>query len=225
MEPWLHITFLMLVCTATFGFFFMGMHRRGVTYGRHFLWTTAYFFSVALFVAILYRERLGTLLQGDFLIPLSVFIGGMTVLGALHVLTPRILARPTSYLAQYPDRYYLDIDWKRFVSKSMDILAQQVIIILLVLLLSESGRSMGEVIPVFMLLFFLLHIPLIVSERGTWPSVLFAAIVFVFSITFPVLILMVPYGFVYTYLLHWTFYIVTALSFWIWYASHTRSYR
>lgn len=140
----------------------------------------------------------------------------------LHVFFPRFVRKPKEYFARYPDRYYLKIDLRRLVSKSMDIMAQQVFIVVLVLLLYEAGLSFYKLLVVFGILFALLHVPLIASERGAWPSWLFAGIVVLFSVIFPTLILTVPYGFIYTYMIHWSFYMSIAVIFWIAYAERMK---
>lgn len=214
--PLLNVVVCMLLCNATWGFFYMGMHRRGVDYVTGFLWTAGYFLFAAVFMSLIYWSRLVLVLQ-DFtaapLLVLGIFMAGQ---GLLYVYFPKYIPEPKKYFERYPDRYYLKIDWRRLISKSMDILAQQVFIVLLVLFLQDAGLSFYQTLAVFGVLFALLHVPLIANERGAWPSWLFAGIVVVFSVVFPILILTVHYGFVYNYMLHWLFYTTVAVSFWLW---------
>lgn len=121
---------------------------------------------------------------------------------------------PREYLQNYPNRYYLEVGWRRLISKSADIAAQQAFIIVLVVTLQGMGLAIYQVIAAFLVLFGLLHVPLVVIEWGRWPSWLFAGAVLAFSLAFPLLVLFVPYGFVYAYMLHWLFYMATASIFW-----------
>lgn len=201
----------------------MYMHRHGVDYTRHAAWTSIYFLSVAALMSAIFWPYIRSALQDFSAIPI-VMLGIFIVLQlAAYLCFPRYVPEPTEYLRQHPDRDYLKIDWRRLVSKSMDILAQQVFIVLLVLFLTDAGLSLTETILAFTILFALLHVPLIASEYPAWPAWLFGGIVVVFSILFPVLILNVPYGFIYTYMLHWTFYMITAATFWLWHANRSYS--
>lgn len=153
------------------------------------------------------------------LAPLIVLAVFTVVQLVFFIYVPWRLREPEEYLKAYPDRYYLKVDWRRLISKSADIAAQQVFIILLVIFLRDAGLSLFQMTVSFLFLFALLHVPLIVDEWGRWPSWLFAGAVVAFGISFPPLVLYVPYGFVYTYIIHWSFYILTALVFWIRYDS------
>ncbi len=205
----------MALCFAAFGGFRYFLHSRGIGYINHFLITTTYFVSFAVCTSFLFREQIERVLA-DFsavpLIVLTIFIAVQTV---LVILVPAYIRKPVEYLAAHSDRYYLDIHWRRLIAKSADILAQQVFIVLIILFLREAGLSLLQTIFAFTVLFGILHIPLIASERGAWPSWLFAAIVVMFSIAFPILILSVPYGFVYTFMIHWLYYTVLAVGFWL----------
>jgi len=213
----------MIMCNAAFGIFFIFLHRSGVNYIDHFLWTASYFLFIAIITSLLFWSYIVTALHGFTATPFIVLWIFMLAQVILYIHLPRYLREPKEYFEKYPDRYYLKIDWKRLISKSMDIVAQQVFIVLLVTFLKDAGLSLPEIIFSFTFLFALLHIPLIASEWGAWPSWLFGGIVIVFSIIFPILILKVQYGFIYNIIIHWLFYTVTAVIFWIWSAKQTNS--
>jgi hypothetical protein len=213
----LHTILLILLdlglCFATFGFFYLGMHRRGIGYVENFQLTTLYFLVVAFFTSYLFIDvlaRIPHLVTPTSLAVLSFFMLAQFVVTLS--LTWRI-GEPREYFLQFPDRYYLRIHWKRLISKSADIFAQQVFIVVLVMLLQDLGLSLFGITGSFFLLFALLHIPLISSEWGRWPAWLFGSIVVVFSILFPFMILRVPGGAVYNMIAHWLFYMITAIIF------------
>lgn len=214
MSPYLGILTCMTMCFATFGGFRFLLHARGIDYIQYFWITALYFFSAAAVTMLVFGSRMLEIARDFSWTPVVMLFFCMAALLAIHIVVPRLVAAPEAYFNTYPDRYYLRIDWRRFISKSADILAQQVFIILIVLFLRDAGLSLLQIPLVFFVLFGILHIPLIVSESGIWRWV-FSGIVVVFSFGFPVLILTVHYGFVYTYLLHWLFYIVMSLSFWL----------
>lgn len=215
MPQLIDIAITMALCFAAWGFFYAGMHRRfGVNYTRHFLLTTCYFLAVGACLLIGFWNYFVPVLSDFSPVPLVVLALFMAVQAFWYIYLPRHLREPTEYFERYPDRYFLKIEWRRLISKSADIFAQQIFIVLLVVLLRDEGLSLYQLWGAFGLLFMLLHVPLIASERGAWPSWLFAGIVIVFSFVFPTMILLVPYGFACNILLHWLFYTVTATVFW-----------
>lgn len=214
----LDVGFLMALCFAAWGFFYTVLFRRfQIDYTRRFGLTTLYYLAVGLLPLLAFWNYLKPLLIPISIDPLLVLAGFMLLQIGLSVFFARTLRHPNDYLEAYPDRYYLKLNWRRYISKSADIFAQQVIIILLVLLLERLGLSLLMLIIAFGTLFMLLHVPLIMSEWGAWPSALFASIVVVFSVLFPELILFVRYGFIYNIILHWAFYTITAATFWLQY--------
>jgi len=210
-----NIALCMTICFATWGIFYNVLYRRwGIDYTRQFWWTTAYFIGSAAVTSIIFWEHISRVLQNFTALPLMVLGIFMLFQLVLYVYIPKWLHEPKDYFEKYPDRYYLKIDWRRLISKSADIGAQQILIVLLVLFLQDAGLPLYQLVLWFFVLFVLLHVPLIASEWGRWPSGLFAGAVVAFSASFPLLILYVPYGFVYTFILHWLFYTLTGLVFW-----------
>jgi hypothetical protein len=207
----------MALCVATWGGFYHVLFRRfGLGYTKGFLITTAYFLVSAGVVSVIFWDTLKRVLVDVDALPLVVLGVFMLAQLALYVYIPQRLARPATYLTEHPDRYYLDISWRRLVSKSADIVAQQIYIVLMVLFLQELGLTLYATIVWFGVLFALLHAGLVIAEWGRWPALLFGSAVLGFSLVFPVLILLVPYGFVYNIMLHWLFYTITATTFWVW---------
>ena len=122
---------------------------------------------------------------------------------------------PKEYFEEYPQRQYLKIDLRRLFSKSIDILSQQVAVVLLVMFLGDAGLNLNQIILIFAVIFGLVHAPLIIIERGTWPSWYFTIFSILSAVVFPTLILKVQYGFVNSYIIHLVFYTLTATGFWI----------
>lgn len=214
-EQLVNIALCMTLCFATWGIFYNVLHRKlGINYTEHFWWTTFYFLSAGALVVLIFWRQASKMLQAEAPVPLIVLSVFMAALLAWSLYFPRRVREPIDYFETYPDRYYLKISWRRVVAKSADIAAQQFFITLLVLFLRDAGLPLYQILLWFLFLFSLLHIPLILSEWGRWPAALFAGAVVLFSFTFPFLILYVPYGFVYTFIVHWLFYTLTASVFW-----------
>jgi hypothetical protein len=217
------ITATMALCFAAWGFFYAGLHRRwGINYTNYFLITTTYFLAVGAVLLIGFWSYFVPVLENVSSVPLVTLCIFMFLQVLVCIYIPKYVREPKEYFERYPDRYFLKIGWRRLIAKSADIVAQQVFIILLVVLLKDEGLSLLELYLVFGVLFMLLHVPLIASEKGSWVSWLFVGIVIAFSIIFPTFILFVPYGFIYNIELHWFFYTGTAVVFWLTYDSSVR---
>jgi hypothetical protein len=210
-----NILVCLLLCASMFGVFQFLLRRRGVDYQNYFLLTTGYFLTAGILTAILFWKYMTPNTVGNPVLPIALLVLYTALQTCWYLYFPLYVPRPQAYLALHPNRYYLDIHWKRLVSKSADIGAQQVFVILLVILLKSLGLGLPQTILAFGVLFGILHIPLLMVEYRRWPSLLFGAAVVVFSIIFPIMILTVPYGFVYNYLLHSFFYAATASTFWL----------
>jgi len=65
----------------------------------------------------------------------------------------------------------------------------------------------------FAVLFGAAHIPSIFFESRTW-GIFFASFSVLSALIFPALILLVPYGFIYAFIIHFLFYIIAGVSFW-----------
>lgn len=221
-EQLLNIVACTTIWAVSWGVFFLFLYNKRISYTRNFLLTATYFLSIAIITSIVFRDYIFRVIQGFTATPVIV-LGVFTLCHVvLYMYLPGHLQEPKEYFEKYPNRQYLKIDKRMLASKSADILAQQIFIVLLVVFLKDAGLTFDQVVIGFGTIFGLLHIPLIVSERGAWPSWHFAAIVILFSIIFPTLILKVQYGFVYTYIIHWLFYITTAVGFWIWHRERQR---
>ena len=206
-----------LLWILSWSVFLLFLHKKGVDYIRRFLWTATYFLSVAVVTSLVFIDHIARILQNFTVTPLIVLGVVALVHIILYTYLPKYLQKPEDYFKKYPKRQYLTLDRKRLVSKSMDILSQQIVVILLVIFLQDAGLTLYQIIFAFAVIFGLVHAPLILVERGAWPAWYFAVFSIFSAVIFPVLILKVQYGFIYSYIVHWVFYTFTAVGFWIWY--------
>jgi len=214
--PVISIVLVMGLCYEAWGSFYFFFLRRGKDFGRNWISLFVYFACVGAILTAIFWQNIAPLVRDFSIVPCVVLAIFMLVQLLVHVRVPEALIEPHEYFERHPMRQYLRLGWRRLVSKSADIAAQQVFIVLLVVFLKEEGLPLTRIVLGFTLLFGFLHMPLIASERGRWPSWLFLGAVVLFGVTFPPLILFVPYGFVYTFMLHWMFYTGSALVFWLW---------
>lgn len=217
MEQLSNISLWALMLGVFWGIFFLFIYKQ-VDYIRHFGLTALYFFGVALATSLVFWGHLASVLANVAVLPLVVFF--VVALGhvALYFYLPRYLPEPTAYLKQYPRRTFLTLDHRRLVSKAADLLAQQVFVVLLALFLRDAGLTLLQIVIAFAVIFGGVHLPLIIIDQGAWPAWYFAGFAVLSGIVFPVLVLKIAYGFVYSYIVHWLFYTLTAVGFWVWYA-------
>ena len=204
------------LCYGAWGFFHGFLHKRGVTFESGYVWTSSYFLGVAAVLAAIFWSSLGPVVSNYELTPLLVLTVVLCAVLLIQLQLPKYVQEPRNYFEVHPNRYYLKLGWRRFVSKTVEIAAQQVFIVVLVVLLRDLGLRLPELIIIFGMLFFFLHIPLLTIERGRWPMWAFLGAVIGFSIIFPYFILYVPYGFAYNIAIHWLFYSFMAVTFWMW---------
>lgn len=201
---------------TSWGFFFLYIYKH-VDYIKHFIWTAVYFFVTAVITSFVFKDHLVRVLWDFTAIPLLILVGVVVVHVALYLYLPGHLQEPKEYFQRYPKRSFLTLDRRRLVSKPMDILAQQVFVTLLVLFLQDGGLTLGQTIIAFAVIFGAVHTPLIFIEHGAWPSWYFTIFAILSAVIFPILIVKVKYGFVYSYIIHWVFYTFTAVGFLLWY--------
>lgn len=114
---------------------------------------------------------------------------------------------------KYPYRYVqsLDTGTVYYAIKSLEILFQQLIISLLILGLYDQTKSFWKTVFFFLSLFFVAHIPLAILFPLKFVA-LFSFGALGAGVVFPYFILRVHGGVVYSYLVHWVFYL-TAFTF------------
>lgn len=195
---------------------FLYLHKRFENiYIRYFVLTSLYFLSVTAITILVFGEYVLSVFSGFTPVPFIVLGGAILLHIVLYFYFPKKITAPEGYFKKYPARQYLQINWRRLISKSADILSQQLFILLLVIFLQKAGLTFYQVIISFAVIFGLVHMPLILLERGAWPAWYFTAFSILSAIIFPALILKIQYGFVYSYLVHWLFYTFIAVGFWI----------
>ncbi|MBI4225339.1 MAG: hypothetical protein HY617_03325 [Candidatus Sungbacteria bacterium] len=98
-----------------------------------------------------------------------------------------------------------------FLPKSIEILLQQLLVAALVLAFSARNYSIRAISLWCMLIFGGAHLLLSFGELPFGYVVRFTASAVLFASVFPWLILRVPNGFAYSYMLHWFYYAVTVV--------------
>ena len=189
---------LALLWLACWGAAF-GMIRRGVTYIGHPARTSALFL---------------TLMSKITAAPLVTLLLAIALTLTSYAVVPGLLRRPEALIARHPEEFYLRMDYRYLVPKSFEVLFQQLVILALTLLLAETGLSVMAVVFAFLGIFGVLHLPiLLVIGRG--PGISYGIASMTLAAAFPVLILRVHSGFLYSYAAHWFVYTIVAVVAWV----------
>jgi hypothetical protein len=98
-----------------------------------------------------------------------------------------------------------------FLPKSIEILFQQLLVVALVLVLSAQHYSIRKISVYCALGFGAAHILLAFGEVPIGYVIRFMVAAAAFGFIFPYLILRVPNGLAYSYILHWLYYAVTVV--------------
>jgi hypothetical protein len=125
----------------------------------------------------------------------------------------KFLKKPGELIKGNPNEYNLLMDYRYILPKAMEVFFQQIYIVLLTLTIFDAGFGLGEATLVFALIFGVLHIPLIKSV-GKFFGGYYSVFAVLSGVIFPILIIKVEYGFVYTFIIHLFFYILSALGLW-----------
>jgi hypothetical protein len=135
----------------------------------------------------------------------TVAFGGCTLFAAylLPLLPPTNWTQPWS-----PPDVAVATEWY-FLPKSVDILFQQLLIVALVLSLSTRGYGMRRIALTCALLFGSMHVFLALGGMPTGYVIRFMVAAAAFGLIFPLLIVRVPNGIGYSYMLHWLYYAIT----------------
>ena len=204
---------LALVWLACWGVSF-GLIRRGITYIDHPAITSALFLSFSAPVIILHWPRLEPLVRQVTAAALVALALAIALTLVAYTWIPRILRPPASLIARHPEEFYLRMDFRYLVPKSFEVLFQQLVIVVLTTLLAETHRPLAGIVLAFLLIFGLLHLPvLLVIGRG--PGLSYGIASVTLAAAFPLLILRVQSGPLYSYVAHWFFYTVVAVLAWV----------
>lgn len=204
---------LALLWLACWGVSF-GFIRRGITYTDHPVITSALFLSFSVPVVALHWPRLEPLTRQVTVAPLLALALAVVLTLVAYALIPRILRRPEALIARHPEEFYLRMDYRYLLPKSFEVLFQQLCILVFTLLLADTGLSSTGVVLAFLGIFGVLHLPML-PVIGTPIGRYYGIASVTLAAAFPILILRVHSGFLYSYTAHWLFYTLVSVLVWV----------
>ncbi len=202
--------------------FYGPMAKRNVDYIDRFVVTCAYFFLWSILIVFLFRKTFASV--AGSVAPVHVVVVASVVLAQVwfYHIAIRHLRRPHRLIRTNPREMFLRMDYRYLVSKSAEVMFQQVMIVLLVLTAWRQTGQLAATMIVFAVVFALAHLPLLAlfGERAGFFARLYMLAALASAVVFPVVILKVNLGFVFTYVVHTMFF--TLLGLWFWWR-HTRA--
>ena len=190
------------------------LRKKGISHSEKWVWVAAVFL-VFTFLAITYfRNVLPVVDISSLKAPLLTIVIVFLLTFLMYYLCRRFLKKPVKLIKNNPASYFIKMDYRYLLCKPFDLLFQQVLILVGVLWLTQRGLSLWGVIAYFIFLFGLLHF-IWIKRAGKLFGRYFFISSLVGAIIFPILILKVEGGFIYSYLAHFLFYTLSALFFWV----------
>lgn len=214
MSIWLEIALLfgiLLVNRLTFIYVFN--RRLHMSFSKNPALTFLYFIFMGLAVAALFWDYTKELFFPSSI--LSVFVG----LVVLTVLNPWIYNRlqalnkePDHLAKANPDQQFLLIEDKYLLSKTGDVLFQQLVAGILLLIMFNAGMPFDTLVPLFAGIFFLSHLHMFLSTRVIW-ALYFSLFATLGGFVLPFLVLNVEGGIYYAIAIHMLWYVGSGAFF------------
>lgn len=215
------LLFLLWLCVWAGAFRILIPHK--IHYLQGFLPFSLYFLIATLIGGLLFRPEVSVLLASPRvpILPFALLMAVMVVTVCAYRYTKKYVPRPAEaeFVLNGPNPSFLALDYRYIVSKSCEIFFQQLFIAALIVLLLRLNLAIWHVMILFAILFGSVHLPLLWTGTKFW-GWYFTLFAVGSALIFPPIISSVPYGFVYTYMIHWMFYTLSGVFFWIWYGKN-----
>lgn len=151
----------------------------------------------------------------EILDSLALLVAFFGVLALFYGLLLPSLTPPIELVQRFPEASLFNAGATYIIPKALELILQQGIVVALILLLASYFRSFKDVVMMYAFLFTVAHIALVVF----WPEnaiyLIYTLAAFCSALFFPYLVLEVKNGFVYSYIIHWLFYMGLTLWFWL----------
>lgn len=210
----IEIAFLLLIVMVNrLAFIYVVNRRLHLTLAKNPLLTFVYFIVMAGVLAFLFPYEAVRLYVPGSSLTLLFF------LFMLFVVYPWAYGRlkahhqtPTRLAKAYPDQQFLLIDTRYLFSKTGDVIFQQTAVGILLLILDEAGVPLSELVPLFALIFGIIHLHLFVATRALWATY-FTISAAVGGFMLPFIILTVPGGIYFSIVIHMLWYVASGALF------------
>jgi hypothetical protein len=192
----------------------MIIFKKRSDYIKNFIFVSVYYLVVSFIIIFSFRNIFGEIYNKMTIFPLVILLVFFIINFLEFFFSNRFLTKPIKFIEKFSEVTFLRMDYRYLISKSFDILFQQLLIIVLILIMYKSGMGIILITVIFSFLFGFGHVPIIKIHKTFFGYFYLAASLFS-SFLFPYLIIHFKYGFIYTYIAHWLFYTNSGIFFWI----------
>ncbi len=175
--------------------------------------TFLYFIGTALAVAVLFWAYAVELFTTHSVVSVFACLAVVTVLNPwVYDQLEKRERRPTRFARAHPDQQFLLIEDKYLLSKTGDVIFQQLVAGILLLIMARSGIPLETLVPVFAGIFLLSHVHLFFITKAIW-ALYFSIFATLWAFVFPFLILYVEGGVYYAIAIHTFWYVGSGAFF------------
>lgn len=194
--------------------FYWFLNKHHINYIHHFWITSCFFLGIAILIFLLFQNNFKPFIVNFINFPFYLLIVFYILAFSIYFLSGKFFTRSIAYWKGQSTTFAFAMlmDYRYLIAKSFEILFQQISIILLISFLLEAKLNLLQLIVIFIAIFGMSHIPAALVKKNNirW-YVLFTLASFLSGIIFPLLIIKIHYGFVYSYIMHWSFYIIAGV--------------
>jgi len=187
---------------------------KGFDYTSHPIIISAAFLIASLIILLLFFCHYAIFKTKFNWVPFAILFGSICFAFGGFYLISNIFAAPQTNLDISKFDSFFDVSYAYLFVKLFDILFQQMLIVLLAAFLIENKASVSKSILFFVVLFLVVHLPILF----TWNSLVglyYLSAAVAAGIIFPLLIEKLKYGFIYSFIVHYLFYVLSGFCVWI----------
>lgn len=214
MDLWVEAVLLFALLVANrLTFIYVFNKKLHLSFSKNPSLTFVYFLLAAVVVGVIFNEYVGVLFSSRSVIAF------VTCLLVLTVVNPWIYdrlqdmhKRPKALAKANPDQQFLLIADKYLLSKTGDVIFQQVTAGILILIMTKAGIPFEKLVPLFAGIFFISHLHMFLSTRVIW-ALYFSIFATLGGFVLPFLILHVDGGIYYAISIHMLWYVASGAFF------------
>ncbi len=214
MNLWVEVLLLFgILVVNRLTFIYVFNRRLHLSFSKNPTLTFLYFIFMGFAVAALFWSYTKELLFPHSILSVFVCLVVLTVVNPWIYDRLQALNKEPDHLAKAnPDQQFLLIEDKYLLSKTGDVLFQQLVAGILILLMSKAGVPFDTLVPVFAGVFFLSHIHMFLSTRVIW-ALYFSLFAALGGFVLPFLLLNVEGGIYYAIAIHMLWYVGSGAFF------------
>ena len=185
------------------------LRSNDINYLNHYILFGIYFLFISLILLYIFRNEIKPFLNTPTIYQVILLISTLSLAAILYSILssiPSILQVQSIFAS---NSYFLTFDFRYLFSKSFEILFQQTTVLIFLSILSNKIKSFKKIQSIFFI-FPILHLVNYVYLPIFEATFLFIGSILA-SLSFPYIILKKKDGFLYTYCLHWGYYLVGEL--------------